>query len=178
MYGKDWRYAQTRLVGSIVRHGESPVMVHDVGSSGAVVTELGRDDKPFKVKLEELNVKPVSLGFSNAEGEASYICRVPKRRDWRQGVRTNSMKSFGLPPQVVGYAAISKTIRNVYPNYDSCLRRVRERGGSWAWHRHWALTGNSEVLYKCRQVVGSITSGQPVLDEKFQHLQEYLEECL
>lgn len=178
MYGKDWRYAATRLVGSIVRWKKTPVTVQEVYPDGTVVVESIAKGAVGRANMDDLNLKPVPLGFVNYEKQASYVSRVPKRRDWRQGLRVGNMTSFGIPQQIIPGLALSKTIKGIYPTYESTLGRVRDRGGSHAWHRHWAINEREEILYKHGVVVGKIERGRPLLSSKYEYLQEYLEECL
>lgn len=181
MYGNDWEYAGTRLHETVVRWGDKPIYVEAVGAAGAISRLLG-SDKMELIPLDDLNLKPVSLGYINYHRVASYVVRVPKRRDWRQGMRHGNIRSIsGLPAQEIPLDKMVDTISGKYPSYRFCLEGVNRNYQSLAWHRHWAVVkpirpGNLTICYK-GEAVGSVIEGQPMLDEKHQYLKEYLKEC-
>lgn len=64
MYGDDWQYADSRLQGTIVRHDGKAVLVEGVGKKGAIISALRKDAEPKIVKLDDLDLSPVKLGFA------------------------------------------------------------------------------------------------------------------
>ncbi|MDB4302053.1 hypothetical protein N9924_00650 [bacterium] len=178
MYGNDYEYARSRLDNTVVRLVNGcPVLVNAVNMDGAHVTQLDGKGGENCVPLEALNLKPVPLGYVNMpNSKTAYICRAPKRNDWRQGMRHANIKvlgNAGIHREEVGYLYIGRCIEGNYPPYDKAL--VMSKKGSKAWCRDWAVHRASHLLNKGR-VVGVIVEGKPVLNEDYEYLMESLEE--
>lgn len=180
MYSDDYEYANSRLAETIVRKGEEPIFVHKV-SRGMQVTYHSLSDKEGEekvCKIEELNLKPVSLGYCNFNKQVVYLSRLPMRRDWRQGLRRGNFVGIGeVDINRLGYDAIGKTIEGVYPSFEKCvslLGKVR----AIAWSRNWALRHDGVVMYKGDKAVGNLVEGKIVLDTRFHYLSQALEEVM
>lgn len=173
MYGTDWRYASTRLNETVVRVGDIPVYVESVGPDGVLIKSL-KTGKTAIVPLGKLNLKPVSLGYVNYGKVASYVVRIPKRRDWRQGMRYGNIRSIcGLEAQAIPFSKMADTIQGVFPSFKACCEGVNKDHNSLAWDRNWCVDRDMRVAYR-GECVGTVVEGNPMLDEKHQ----YLEECL
>lgn len=182
MYGDDWDYANNRLAGTVVRLGDEPVFVHYIGEGMvARLSKLSSLYEDFEEKANLLDLKPVSLGMCNCMGKANYLSRIPMRRDWKQGLRKENFISHThipnalIPPDILGL-----TIQGKYPTFKECLASFKDKKvESIAWHRHWAVDRNMDLLYKDEmRPVGKYIDGVYVLNEEFKHLQEALEESL
>lgn len=185
-YGDDYGYAATRIQGTIVKYKGKPVTVTNViggeGSDGPVALIRGLKAKEEKaVKLFDLDICPSKMGYVNFDSVASYICRQPLRRDYKQGMRTQQLVSqFGYRIQDIPNHAYYEILVNEYPSFSDCVRTVSTEGGgdSAAWHYDWALDHEDNLLYKFGEVVGKLTGGSLVLDDTHGHLSEQLEEAL
>lgn len=182
MYGNDYRYAISRLEGTIVRHGNVPVIVEgweeEAEKDGMFyVRELGKDQNKL-VKFEELNLTPVPLGYVNFAGRANYMVRKPMRNDWRQGMRASNCTTLnGMPTNRIPYEEVGKTILNQYPSLEKAIEMVR-RVHSVAFHREWAVFHSGTVYYKGKKKVGFIDNGKVVLNEEYTYLAEALSEVV
>lgn len=183
MYGEDWSYARTRLEGTIVRYKDEPVHIHSINVETGraevsnVETYGTEKDRPYRVDTDDLNLKPVPLGYVNLKAGVAYLSRIPMRRDWKQGLRLencffNSARRFSL----VG-KPISDCIKGIYPSFKEAFEKSKAMT-TVAWHRHWAVQAGQVVLYKANEVVGSIKNGKVILDKDFHYLKECLEESL
>src|ERR1700754_2631417 len=102
MYGHDYVYAQTRIQGTVLRvlaTGE-PVYVVQVSGDGRcacvpIDLDWGDRNNNIYLQVDELDMHPVPLGYVNCAGEATYLMRVPMRRDWKQGLRQENCWSSG-----------------------------------------------------------------------------------
>lgn len=127
---KDNMYANDRLTGTIVRHNNTPIYIDRVSGDGwAYGHSLGGGvPKVIQVQQEELDLTPVPLGNVNELDSVLFVQRMPKRRDWRQGLRRSNMHVstvVGLPRDVnLTGQGIVKTIMGVYPNVEECLEMV------------------------------------------------------
>lgn len=167
-YADDYHYAHTRLQDSLVRYAGTIVRVIGVGERGITRFRYIKDNSEDEVHLDLLDTSPMPLGYVNG-GRPTYLTRIPKRRDWRQGLRENTM-SFNVF-DTHGVEAFIKTVNGVYPTFEEV---VEERLGAWC--REWALIG-SAVHYKGR-AVGRLVDGEIKLLEDFRYLSEALEEVL
>lgn len=188
MYGKDYEYASTRLDGTLVRlagTGE-PVMVQTVSVLGTVtVTPYGksRDTHEYYVKLDELDVHPVPLGYVNCGGDATYISRMPMRRDYKQGLRGNNAWSSGRNFDALPHAAVRNCIMGRYPTFEKAWKDVQigpnaVRMKMLAWGRRWAVRSDGVIYYRGEEIVGQVVDGKPMLLAGYTYLQELLEESL
>jgi hypothetical protein len=179
MYGNDFEYASTRLKGTIVRIGEEPIIIGDVyGGDRVTFAYLERAGEALVCKLSDLNLKPVSLGMCNFLGEATFLCRMPMRNDWKQGLRRGNFRSLcGAPAELAKPLDLWRVITNKYPKFTECLGSLADVK-SMAWCREWAITKGHSLLYKGYGVVGSYVGGQFVLDNDYKFLDESLEESL
>lgn len=198
MYGKDFQYASTRIVNTIVRIAASgdPVYVHSVDRANGLcqVTAIGKlnadndfvggADKQLMITLDELNVQPVSLGYVNFNANAFYLERMPIRHGPNnQGLNNENCNSTG--PRLYGFPLkeLVKCIKGDYPSFESAVKNTvaKKKTGNdkiIAFHRHWAVRGGVALLYKNLLLVGSINEGKPVLHKDYLYLKEKLESNL
>ncbi|MNQ03991.1 hypothetical protein D3C85_166970 [compost metagenome] len=180
MYGDDYEYAGSRLTGTVVRLGDEPVLIGQVNMDGTVEASFLKDFGPITiVKLQELNLSPVSLGMCNVRGEANYLSRMPMRRDWKQGLRKNNFLSFGdVKPHLIGPRCLRDTIVCNYPSLAKCFELVKEGARSAAWCRDWAVSQQGDLIYKTLGIVGTITPDNHNLLKEYSYLEEALMEVL
>lgn len=186
MYGKDYSYAQTRIQGTVLRISKTniPVYIVRVTNSGeclAIPIEQPWHDfeKAIRVHVDDLNMHPVPLGYVNCAGKATYLMRIPMRRDWKQGLRQENCWSSGRPFGEISMSDIKNCIMNVYPTFSRAVKdiAVGKHPKTLAWHRHWAVTTGGIVMYKNHEIVGKLNDeGIVQLDSTYHYLREALEE--
>lgn len=196
---KDHRYAVTRIRDTIVMDGNTPVEVcSDILSNMEVRRVLDGEGTTLKNKspvspilVRDLKSKNLSvvcvgditpslpeLGYVNHRGVASYIARLPKRRDWRQGIRYSNLVSYcGLPMEDIPYSAIADTLTNTYPTFERCIQSFAKSKTlrSIAWHRDWSVDKDGVVFHESIPV-GALLEGRVSLSKEFLYLQEALDE--
>jgi hypothetical protein len=128
------------------------------------------------VPLDDLNFKPVPLGWCNfSRHHATYLARIPKRRDWRQGIRAETCFSSRISYRQIPHENLAKCIMGEYPKFKGLV------GKPWikitAWSRKWASDG-VDLYYGNLGAVGEMRNGEPVLREEFSYLKESLEMSL
>jgi hypothetical protein len=188
MYSNDYEYARTRLEGTIVRElktGE-PVYVHSISQEGVCLVaylkngDLGLADS--HIHLDDINCKPVPLGYVNTHTRATYLMRMPLRRDWKQGLRAANCLSSGRNVFNICNKALRNCIKNEYPSFKEVVAELigtQHRGMKIkAFHRHWAISSNGLLLYRNLQEVGIISRGKPLLKTQFNYLKESLSEIV
>ena len=187
MYGKDYRYAAQRLNGSIVRRGSYPVEVMDVGHQGEVHARTIVTHKDRMFKLDELDLSSPELGMVNTMRGPVYLARIPKRDDWRQGLRRANVGKLWGQRVEVDSKLIYKCIRGKYPEILSAINDSEMEGLRIAFHRHWALEvvgKRVELYYKWYGKAGSMRLDCKDVRLKnneafqFKHLKEALLEVL
>lgn len=178
MYGNDFVYAASRLVDSIVRLSKSgePIYIEHVDvDSGKVRARMVKNQNPITASLDELNFKPVPLGWCNVPTGATYLARIPKRQDWRQGIRAQTCFSSMVRFQNIPFASLAACIKGEYPKFKELI--VKQWKVTTAWSRKWASDSNLLYFGNLGEV-GSIVKGQPVLKDEFIFLKESLEKSL
>lgn len=168
MYDKDYEYAHSRLVNTIVRNGKHPVLVKAVRGDGSVITETIITERRRECALEDLDLSSPPLGYINTPRGVQYIARKPMRRDWRQGLRSNNMVVLGGRRSEVTPRMIYAAIRGVYPTLAEAMERSMIDGISVAFSREWAVLFDYDekamyLRYKWHGVAGVIdTDSQEV----------------
>lgn len=178
-------YANSRLMDTIVRHNGEPIRVHDcfnisrgnIGVNFHYVHDSRNNDCP----LVNLDLTPVPLGMSWSSRGMAYLARIPKRSDYRQGLRNSNFKSLTrIDHRHVSDRELVKTIKGRYVPFDTALDEVMNTPDmSIAFNRHFALVNDRHwrvtLEYKWHGIVGTVVEGLVTLDEPFQHLQETLD---
>ncbi len=180
-------YAASRLNGTIVRHDGDPVTILEIGgrrnnltcSYTTVATEEQGQDH-----LNAFDLTPVPLGFAWCPDGLAYLTRIPRRGDYRQGLRNNNYTSLtGVDHRAVLPQQLVKTIKGQFRSFESALDEcVNIRGSHLAFNRNFALisNGNSQIglHYRWFGKIGDVVNGLITLDDKYQHVQEFLEESM
>jgi len=187
MYGNDFAYAQSRIQGTILRVKKTgePVYVYIVNGGGQCsVTPIERDwggEATVTMHVDDLDMHPVPLGYVNSAGEATYLMRVPMRRDWKQGLRQENCWSSGRRLNSIPMKDLKNCIIGRFPSFETALKDVVKSGEKAknkiiAWHRHWAVSTDGRVFYKNHEQVGTILDGHVDLFPSHKYLAEVLEE--
>ena len=181
-------YANSRLNGTIVRLNGKPVKISECfeDDSGIAATYRHLSNGASGVSpLEEFDLSPVPLGWAISDREgASYLTRVPKRSDYRQGLRLSNYTSvFGDEHRRVGKVALSNCIIGKYPSFDSVLDEVSNQPAFRPYSRDFALSSKHApdgvlIMFKWLGAVGNVIKGKGLLAPQFEYLQESFEESM
>lgn len=178
MYSDDWEYASSRLCETIVRLNGEPVYIYNVGPGmKAKYGTLDNLDQEKFCQVEELDLKPVPLGYCNFNKVASYLTRMPMRRDWRQGLRRGNFVSLnGIAAERIPYDCLYQVIKGDYPSFAAALE-ASKKVKSIAWHRHWSVDCKGDVFHKGHyKPVGRVVNGTVELHSPSTYLMEALKE--
>ena len=185
----DTVYAHERLAGTLVRHNDTPVLVVEIISNGRALVQPAGGGKMYEVMdYKELDLTPVPLGNINTpEGEVSYIFRIPKRNDWRQGLRTNNMGALG---RKTGHnnGLVARLIRGIYPTVMDCIESIfNEEASDRAFGRNFSIRkGRNDdyvLVFRNKKEVGTLKPNKAggvtyELSKKFEFMEEMLKEEL
>lgn len=179
MYEDNLAYAKGRLENSLVRTvGGVPVFIEQISGDG-ICTGSTLNGMPMALKLRELNVLPVPLGYINFENTAVYTCRKPARK-WKQGLTSDNLYFVGGGNKIREawpFPSLEKTINNVYPSVDVAAKVAKKNQSYCAFHRDFAVSSGQQLCYK-GVVVGDINGKDVTLSRQYEYLVEYLEEVL
>ena len=176
-------YANERLGGTIVRdsNGKAVLCRECYSRDRTIVADVEYllSGRGKMLPLDELNLEPVSLGFTRGVGDnIAYLSRMPMRRDYRQGLRSNNYRSvWGCDKRWISRRSLAETIENTYPTFEFALELSLEEGATTPFHREFALDGEGNILYKWLGIVGDVKNNLPQVHEKYSHLTEALEEA-
>lgn len=143
-------YTRTRLLETIIRKGDNPVFVTNVYDDEGIYISgyYIKDNKPISGKLEEFNLQPIPLGYVNYNKKAIYATRMPMRKDWKQGLRTNNfVLGENRLDRSIKWSMIVNTVKNIYPTFQKAVDKVRNIN-SLAFHRDFAIHKNGMIEYK------------------------------
>lgn len=187
---EDAQYAGSRLNGTIVRSKSgAPIVIDKVvdGEDGGLIaythkfTEVPGVNRK-KVLLNNLDLSPVPLGFAYNGHGVAYLQRTPKRNDWRQGLRRNTLRSsYGVDKRLITDTDLKRTIEGKYLNFELALDEADNLGIDIPWCREFCIGINRKLrhptlLYKWFGEVGDFIGGIPQLKPEFEHLHELLQE--
>lgn len=191
----DAQYANSRLTGTYVRTDDNrPVMVHECAGEGeAMEVRISFVDNPKDrrqwVLAKKLNYRSMPLGYMNMDNnKAFYLSRIPRRDDWRQGLRDNQLTTRGVLRIGNHGKALADMLAEKYPSYKACVKRfIEDKEGmvrSQAFSRFFAVQymrggKNLKLMYKGKYC-GVINSETYEIDlkEGYKHLKERLEASL
>ena len=149
---QDPQYANDRLAGCVVSWGGHPVYIDHINGEGqAILYRLGTN-KHISVNYEELDLTPVSLGNANIGNGVSYVSRIPKRRDWRQGLRDNNMQSIRVSGSAVRVRPtdgnLVRTMLKLFPSLNTCVESIEcgEKVGM-AFSKYFSVSTKDAVGY-------------------------------
>jgi hypothetical protein len=184
IYG-DLDYARSRLIETIVllKTINEPVRVDNIQRRTEVlVTPLNIALPQQWVRLDDLDINPVKLGYINLEKESYYISRTPMRRDWRQGLRVQGLRTPDGRSFNCSAIQLAKTIKGDYPKLRNCFNPNNNpfipSPNSIAFSRDFAVQ-KSNLWFKGIENVGEISPDKSFkLHPKFDWVRELLEEEL
>lgn len=183
------QHARDKISGSIVSFQGRPVFVSDIDSDGVASFSYVGSRRSGCAPYGELDLTPVLLGNINYSGGVVYAVRVPKRRDWRQGLRSNNFFTDpvgGIPerrgPNILSSQGLVNTIQGIYPSMEFCMDSVGcGEAEGMAFSRNFSLysyyEGEFDLHWKTKKVGKISSSGRTIrntLSPKFQYLSEML----
>jgi len=172
-------YARTRLEGTVVLHDNKALRINHITSDRVIQGTLlqGRE---VEVSMDDCQLAQHKLGFVNRDGNVFYVQRLPKRRDWRQGLRTNNVVGFRIGRdriERISDTTIMKCLEGNFPSVADALDEVVRCDVPVAISRSFALVpkrGGICVQYKQRGIVGVYRDGEFVLSDKYKYLKPAL----
>ena len=165
-------YARSRLLETIVLYEGGPVLVEAVVDGDALFSKLGVDGVGT-CPLSELDLSPIQLGYFNSEDSAHYLQRVPKRRDWRQGLRGNNVN---MPRWLT--RGVVELCKGTYPSFEEACDLVECGVESVAFSLKFAVSEGGRVVYKGSKLVGDVQQLMPGRGAELRHPYKYLAEAL
>lgn len=189
MYGNDYNYTVSRLERTIIRTRSGVLIyVKSVGIKENGTLYLSVKSIPqgrcFDVDLDQVNLKPLPLGFFNIHKESVYFSRTPLRNDWRQGTRAEQI--YTNKPVVIDFLKIGKELYNCvndkYPSFSKSMDYIFSGFNSVAFNKVFSLSKCIDGImlnYKV-DIVGYIDAdnGEIKLSPSFRYLNERLESCV
>lgn len=196
MFNDDLEYASSRLSNSLVRAKQYDIGLVKVSKflnggdnkfSAAKIQGLDKNLNTVFVASKDIEFCPGPLGYVNTLGDgAMYVTRMPIRRDYKQGLRSNQLMV------VNGGSANRSPLResaldthafllglcdcmfNVYPKFEKVLDLVEDTGAAVAISKHFAVSDNFSLLYRGQKVGGVTGNGELKLSTKFNFLEDEL----
>lgn len=181
-------YARSRLIETVIRHGNKPVMVYDVGVhslTNKIIIKyqdiMNSDEVMLEDEIDNFNLDPVPLGYVNWKNYAYYLTRMPMRKDWRQGLRLlNIVLPDGDRPPVP-LKTVGETIMGNFPSFKSCLDKLNSKKTikAMAFCRDFSVS-TQEIQYKGMFPIGKVDmeNGNIHINDGMSWIREALDEAL
>jgi hypothetical protein len=179
MFAKDdLDFIRKRVVGTILKYGKEPVYISAIGPVAGVITfqcQYLRDDTQVVVPMDNIDFRPVSLGFVNFSNKNAVWCARAPIRAWQQGLSNqNISNSDGAVIDVVERRRdLHNTICNIYPPLEVAAKSKLKK----AFSKDFAVQDNL-IFYKDLGTVGTYKDKTISLYDRFIYLREYLEESV
>lgn len=186
-------YASNRLLNTIVRGPDGlPLKIMAIADKRVAGNRL-IDGHAVEFKYSEMDINPVPLGYCNSRSRAVYMSRIPKRQDWKQGLRHENCRAIadmveshdGDHQPLIDFPrwdVIAKTIQGEYPSIEDAVKAVSSKKVvSWAFSRHFSVDLDFFLHYKGIFKIGTIDPQNPrkfQLKDQFWWAKETLEESL
>jgi len=179
MYTDDQEYVTMRLQNTVVRDKKLEILVNifhvGEGEDGlwALVCKIGGEEVDrYNLSLSDLELSSPPLGNIDYNGHTYFVSRMPKRNDWRQGLRRDNLV-YVQDGRLYNYNFDSLKMLNA-PVYN----RYKPYKKGRAFSRNFSVDKEGALWYKCREIVGQDVDGVPVLSVKYEWLKEALEDAL
>jgi hypothetical protein len=181
-------YANNRLRDTLVRLKDgTPIQILIIHSSTQVVY-MNLLNKQEKIcTLADLNIDPVPLGYCNAGQSCTYLVRMPMRQDWKQGLRSNSLRDINGRKVDINIYTIAQTIIGKFPSFSEAIDKVlnttsknpfnteARKPKAVAFNRDFCVKEDKLLEYKGVYIVGTFNSnGGYDLKDRF----GWVEDCL
>jgi hypothetical protein len=195
LFNGDVKYAMSRLSNTWVRvKGKEQLFLVNRTTGGydfnnTFVLGITDENLSEEIPLSQLEFEPGRLGYintNNADEIAPFVVRMPKRDDWRQGLRASQLLSSkaGVFSSVEenwfhnNIKQVKKTIFNKFPSLDKSLFLLEEYLQSCAISRNFLLNSSFKLFYKGHPV-GKLNAKQKiVLSNTNTFLKEELEKVV
>lgn len=167
----DHYFAKTRLVGSVVKcRGEYSYVKDFCEDSGDVYYKRLRDGCRLECELRHIDTTPAKLGYVNMAGEAYYVCRMPMRNDWKQGLRWRNLATRGKGFDFGNskYYELLDCLSGIYPSLEEAIRLLK-KAGSVAFSRDFCISNSGVLSYKSAEV-GYLEGKLITLLSEYHHL--------
>lgn len=181
MYEDDVEYASKRLNETLVRKLDNSLFfVESTGLDGGKIFHRGINYETGEKELVEhkdLILEPIPLGFVNTSDRMLFVCRRPMRRDWKQGLSSNSLIVYGDRGRgSINFKLLVQPLKKQYPPFKTALSLL-DKKDSVAFSRDFGVVGTGGVALVYRKyTVGKVVGGVPILDKDKFFLQQHLEE--
>lgn len=187
-YGGDNEYLYSRVANCFLPHTPTNqlVEVYTVEKETASA-KFGPNTSVVPVPLTELSLKPPAFGYFQCtemfrSPTAVRPMRLPRRRDWRQGLRKSQFQFRQAPNgskvRIPSLFLLNQPLSNQYPKtFEYVVGNLDDGYLSVALSRNFALSDKFKLYcgYRPQTEIGIVDDrGVPILSKRFQELRELL----
>ena len=193
MFNNEAEYASSRLHNSFVMTTDydlgifrvNSIRNHSDNNRLSESTIYGRDKNQVEreIRPDQVLFSLGRLGYVDYPlGEALYVTRSPIRRDYKQGIRTNSLSlvrngspepfADGLWSRTAFTNGLTDCLTGRYRPFYDVLEQLEERGGVVPVSRSFALNQDMKVHYKSTPVGKLDRSERVRFDSNYNFLEQ------
>jgi hypothetical protein len=180
-FDEDYRYAYTRVSDTFVYDTEKQELALVVGAENRyqnlVVRYCNKDCE--EAAWDRFSFTPPQLGMINLDQSAFFVERVPKRRDWRQGLRSSQFRTFPSYSHNWLYSSwkyVNQTLKEGFSSLETAIEELEEFASVRAISRYFSIDDSFRLKYRGTILVGQITDDNTIsLDQNYFWLKDQLE---
>lgn len=192
MFNNDAKYAASRITNTYLPLKKNNDLVYIANIiypksnllSESVIIGYQRDgERESKFKIEDFKFSVGKLGYVNSKYEgASYLVRMPLRRDYKQGLRSNQLglqRNTGVSNVSADWLStnidkVSSCLAEKYESLNKVIELLEEVDHDIAFSKNFAISEKYNLLYK-GLTVGKLTKDDKLkLDFNFNFLEQEL----
>ena len=196
-YNEDFKYADSRLRGTVVKLKGKPFYVDSVHINGEVSGRVvsPNDENLFleNIPLKDLDLVPFKIGYVNLPNKSPcYLERIPSRF-YKQGLTNKNVRFKKGIPFPITYPCIYNSVVGIFPSLYKCIDLVLNgECEEEAFDNEFSccikspnyLSQGVVLMYKADYVIGSVDNKinhdngvvNVRLNENFKFLKELVEE--
>lgn len=175
----DADYANSRLSETVVLNKRTTKLfyVRYVSSMSSVNGYEVDTSEDRIVRLADLDLMPLPLGYTNTSHGAFYLTRTPCRR-FKQGSNWSNLRLVGYPGRASrsSYKLLLQPVFCNYPSIEEALSLCEDTIASVAISRNFCVSANGLLMYKghVKTPVGRVNldNAQIKLDQDYSYLND------
>jgi hypothetical protein len=166
----DYKYGYSRVADTFLYHKERKELlkVLEPAENFTKLVMSAVDNDTLVCNWDEFSFAPPKLGLINTLESSFYVEKIPKRNDWRQGLRSTQFQVTSADRSVRNWLYdqwkwVNRALKDPFPSLPEAIWQLEEYAETRAISRYFSVTRDFELRYRNRLTVGVITDNDALL---------------